>query len=275
MRLGIVSMPRAERAAGRGSIIEQLTNTARKVESLGFHGLWTTDSLGRGWATVDPLMMLTAVCDATRKVELGTCVLQVPLRNPVELAHRVQTLHLLSGGRVRLGVGSGSTKHDFDALGLDYEARFKALPPALETMQRVWKGEAVLGPALTVWPGTEGGPPMMLGAWRSPRWINLAAGKLQGWIASGIHTQWEDLEIGLKMFREAGGKRAIVANIFADFRKEQNLTPMIEHARISMINGEAKARETLKRLGDLGVDDALVVCPFDSPEQLETIRGLL
>jgi len=274
MRLGIVSMPRAERA-GREPIIDQLTMTARKVESLGFHGLWTTDSLGRGWATVDPLMMLSAACGATRKVELGTCVLQVPLRNPVELAHRVQTLNLLSAGRVRLGVGSGSTKHDFDALGLDYEARFKTLPPALETMQRVWKGEAVLGPALTVWPGTEGGPPMMLGAWRSPRWINLAAGSLQGWIASGIHTKWEDLEIGLKMFREAGGKRAVVANIFADFRKEQNLTPMIEHARISMISGEAKARETLKRLGDLGVDDALVVCPFDSPEQLETIRGLL
>ena len=36
-------------------------------------------------------------------------------------------------------------------------------------------GEPVYGPALSVWPGTEGGPPVYLGAWRSPRWIDLAA----------------------------------------------------------------------------------------------------
>ena len=42
---------------------------------------------------------------------------------------------------------------------------------SLEIMRRVWRGETVNGGALTPWPGSEGGPPVLLGAWRNPRWI--------------------------------------------------------------------------------------------------------
>jgi alkanesulfonate monooxygenase SsuD/methylene tetrahydromethanopterin reductase-like flavin-dependent oxidoreductase (luciferase family) len=141
-------------------------------------------------------------------------------------------------------------------------------------MRRTFAGEPVYGPALSVWPGTEGGPPIMLGAWRSPRWINLAA-KLDGWISSGIHSKWEDVEIGLRMYREAGGKRAIVANIFADFRENPEESPIGRPLTISLIGQKpSTARDQLKRLADMGVDDALIVCPFEDPSQLETIRGL-
>ena len=99
---------------------------------------------------------------------------------------------------------------DFDAVQIDYERRFKLLPDHLAVMRKVWAGEAVYGPALSVWPGTEGGPPVYLGAWRSPRWIDLAARHCDGWIASGIYASPDDLPIGLDMFRKAGGKRAIL-----------------------------------------------------------------
>ncbi len=132
-------------------------------------------------------------------------------------------------------------------------------------------------PALSVWPGTEGGPQMMLGAWRSPRWINLAA-KLDGWISSGIHSKWEDIEIGLRMYREAGGKRAIVANIFADFRANASGSPIGRPLTISLV-GQSPAGSPQSPvavwLADTGIDDALIVCPFDDPSQLETIRGLV
>ncbi len=166
---------------------------ARRVEALGFHGLWVTDAFARGKPTLDPLILLGALAGQTSRIELGTCVVQVPLRHPVEHAHRVQTLNALSQGRFRFGVGSGSTRNDFDAVQADYEARFKTLSAYLEVMRRVWAGEPVYGPALSVWPGTEGGPPVLLGAWRSERWINLSAKVLQGWIASGIQTSWEEL----------------------------------------------------------------------------------
>ncbi len=273
MRLGIVTIPR--QLPPGVSMTEQWITFAQRVEALDFAGLWLTDAFGRGRATLDPLSVLGLLCGVTRKIELGTCVIQVPIRHPVEHAHRVQTINLLSGGRFRFGVGTGSTKADFDVVQGDFEKRFKVLPGMLEEMKRTYDGEAVHGPALSVWPGTEGGPPVMLGAWRSPRWINLAA-KLDGWISSGIHSKWEDVEIGLRMYREAGGKRAIVANIFADFRPNPEGSPIGRPLTISLIGmSPAGARDTLKRLSDMGIDDALIVCPFEDPAQLEIIRGLV
>jgi len=274
MRLGIVTMPRPVPGDGPAGPAERLAGFARTVEELGFAGLWTTDSLGRGWHSLDPLVMLATAAAVTRRIEIGTCVLQVPLRQPVELANRVQSLDALAAGRLRLGVGTGSTKADFDAVQADYDGRFKALPGLLETMRRTWAGEGVYGPALSVWPGTEGGPPLLLGAWRSPRWIDLAARVCQGWIASGIHTRWEDLEAGLAMYRQAGGVRALVANVFTDLRSDPVVTPMIAHARIQLVCAPAEARERLRRLAGMGIDDALLVCPFETPEQLPRIREL-
>ncbi len=101
------------------------------MEALGIAGLWVGVPLGRGRATTDALPLLATLCGTTKTIELGTCVLQVPLRHPVELAHRAQTLHLLSGERCMCGVGSGFTRADFEALGADYDARFKTLTTSL------------------------------------------------------------------------------------------------------------------------------------------------
>jgi alkanesulfonate monooxygenase SsuD/methylene tetrahydromethanopterin reductase-like flavin-dependent oxidoreductase (luciferase family) len=272
MRIGIVTIPSSQ--AGLPPVLERITSLAQSVERLGFHGLWVTDAFARGKATLDPLMVLSAVAPVTSRIELGTCVAQVPLRHPVEFAHRVTTLHALSQGRFRFGVGSGSTQHDFDAVQVDYDRRFKLLPAYLEVMRKVWAGEPVYGPALTVWPGTEGGPPVLLGAWRSERWINLAAKVLQGWIASGIHTSPEDLAIGVRMFRDAGGSRAVLANVFVDFRDTPASPPFSHVPKITLFCSPAEAQARLRRLRDLGLDDILLVSPADDPSQLETIARL-
>ena len=273
MRIGIVTIPAA--IPSGPPVVEQVSALARAVEQLGFHGLWVTDAFARGKATLDPLMLLSALAPQTTRIELGTCVAQVPLRHPVEFAHRAQTLNALSQGRFRFGVGSGSTKHDFDAVQADYDKRFKTLPAYLEVMRKVWAGEPVHGPALSLWPGTEGGPPVLLGAWRSERWINLSAKVLQGWIASGIHTSSEDLAIGLKMYRSAGGTRAVLANIFMDFRDSPAHLPITHAPKISLFCSPRQAQERLKRLEDLGLDDALLVCTPDDPEQLRILADII
>jgi alkanesulfonate monooxygenase SsuD/methylene tetrahydromethanopterin reductase-like flavin-dependent oxidoreductase (luciferase family) len=273
MRIGIVTIPSASETGSQ--VVEHVSALARHVEALGFHGLWVTDAFARGKPTLDPLILLGALATQTSRIELGTCVVQVPLRHPVEHAHRVQTLNALSRGRLRFGVGSGSTKHDFDAVQADYDARFKTLAAYLDVMRKVWAGEPVYGPALSVWPGTEGGPPVLLGAWRSERWINLSAKVLQGWIASGIHTSPEDLAIGLRMFREAGGKRAVLANIFTDFRDSPVNPPFSHVPKISLFCSPREAKDRLRRLEDLGMDDALLVVPSGDPGRLETIARLI
>jgi len=98
MRFGIVAIPTVREADG---LFERAIGFAARVEALGFAGLWTTDSFARGSATLDPLLFLSALCQTTERIELGTCVTQVPLRHPVEQAHRAQTINLLSRGRFR------------------------------------------------------------------------------------------------------------------------------------------------------------------------------
>ena len=105
---------------------------------------YTVVAIGRGRPTLDPLASLAALATATEKVELGIAVLQVSLRHPIELAHRAMSVQALSGNRLRLGVGSGSTRADFELLGGDYDQRFRTLRNSLEIMHRAWRGEIFL-----------------------------------------------------------------------------------------------------------------------------------
>ena len=275
MRLGIALVSRHISLDDARPIVQQLVDLAQKVESLGFSGLWVTDTVGRGSRSMDPLTVLAALSSATKTLELGVGVLQIPLREPVELAHRVQSVNLLSGGRLRLGVGAGSTRADFEALNLDFDKRFETLPAHLEMMQRTWRGEAVYGHPISAWPGTEGGPPVYLGAWRSERWINLAAANCQGWMASGNHTAWDDLMAGVSMFRKAGGQRAILTSIHADVRPEDQRVLIHTPALFNLHCSPTEARDRLKRLEDAGFDDAVMYPPTDDPAQLEALRELV
>ena len=252
-------------------LMDRVSDYARRIEAAGFPGIWVGDSLGRGRPTLDPLMELATLAAVTRKVRLGIGVLQVPLRHPVELAHRVQSIQALSGNRLILGVGSGSTKDDFDLLGYDYDARFKTLRMSLDTMRRTWSGDS----ALSVWPGCEGGPPILIGAWRSPRWITYAAQHTQGWTPSGRFSNWADLEYGMKIFREAGGKDAVLANTAVDFGNRPGSAELANIAELSMIGSADEVRQKLRRLRDIGFDEVLLVSQHDALEDIERARDLL
>ncbi len=258
-----------------GPSLDRLAGYAQRVEAAGFPGIWVTDSFGRGHPTLDPLITLGMLSAATRHIALGTAVLQVSLRHPVELAHRIQTVDALAGGRLRLGVGSGSTKADFDLVGADYEGRFRNLMSALHVMRRAWHGEEVNGGVLSPWPGCEGGPPVLLGAWRNPRWIAYAAKECQGWVASGLYPSWEDLANGMRLYREEGGGNAVLANVIVDFTGRPEPGSLAERARISLVCSPEEARERLKRIASLGFDEVLLVSQSGRLADLERARDFL
>ena len=87
-------------------LMDRITDFARQVEAIEFPGVWVGDSVGRGRPTLDSLQVLPSLAAVTQRVELGIAVLQLPLRHPIELAHRVQTLQAMSNNRLILGVGS-------------------------------------------------------------------------------------------------------------------------------------------------------------------------
>ena len=140
----------------------------------------------------------------TTRIELGTGVLQVPLRNPVELAHRILTAHLICRGRLLLGVGAGSTPGDFEALGLDFTRRMRTLEDSLATMRKLWRGEKVGAADLTPWPAASG---RARGADRQLEGRALDPARrreFDGWIASGAKTSLQALAEGIGALSRRG-----------------------------------------------------------------------
>jgi alkanesulfonate monooxygenase SsuD/methylene tetrahydromethanopterin reductase-like flavin-dependent oxidoreductase (luciferase family) len=128
--------------------------------------------------------------------------------------------------------------------------------------------------ALSPWPHVEHGPPVFLGAWRKPDWITYAARNCDGWIASGMKSKWRDVEEGMRVFRAAEGKRAILANVPFDPHASPRSEAGTENGSLSLIGTAAVVRDRLKRLEQLGFDDVLLACPFGSMTHLDMIVDL-
>jgi len=274
MRVSTMIRINAATATDAG-LMQRITNFARQVEARGFPGIWIGDSMGRGRPTLDSLQVLTAVAAVTSKVELGISVLQLPLRNPVELAHRVQSLQAMSKNRLILGVGSGSTRDDFELLGYDYDHRFRTFRNDLEIMNKVWSGEPVNGGRLAVWPGCEGGPPILIGAWRSPRWITYAAKQAQGWTPSGRYSSLEDLEEGMKIYREQGGTNAVLANCSVDLQERPESAELAKLASVNFICPPEEARRRINRVKEMGFNEILIGSQFGALDEIERLRDFL
>lgn len=99
--------------------------TAQIAERLGYDSIWGNDHYAPQEYVKqrypDPpsfyevLTVLSAAAAVTSRIELGTAVLVLPMREPVVVAKQVATLDKLSGGRVLLGVGIGAYREEFKA----------------------------------------------------------------------------------------------------------------------------------------------------------------
>ena len=196
MRLGI-SLPIDTGDERVGNVIAR---GARDAERYGFDSVWFFDSIGRGSMSIDPLIGVSVAASVTNNIEVGIGILQVPIRHPVELAQRVLSAQLLCEGRLLLGVGSGSTKGDFEAVGKSFDDRMILLRNGLSTMRQLWNGETVGGVNLAPVASVRGGPPIVVGSWAGRQWISAAANEYDGWIASAFFSGFDTLNNGIKLF---------------------------------------------------------------------------
>jgi len=267
-RLGI-ALPSVE-PDGSPLTARSIAEGARRIEAAGFAGAWMLDTIGRGLRQPDPLIALSVAATVTDRVELGTCILQVPLRRPVELAHRLLTTHLVCGGRFVFGAGSGSTPADFAAVGVDFAGRFAELRRALPLMRALWRGERVGDAELQTWPATAGGPPVLIGSWGG-RWVERAATEFDGWIASGTRT-WGAVAAAAARFRAAGGRRALISTVPADLSQPGGA--VADDDRVTLLCPPEQASERLARLGQMGFTDVVVLCREQTPDNLAALAAL-
>ena len=129
---------------------------------------------------------------------------------------------------------------------------------------------------LQPWPNTHGGPPSLIGSWASGRWVERAAHEFDGWIGSG-RTSFRLIAEGIRRYRAAGGKRAILGTVSVDLRVPTEPLSDEEHFHLRCAPAEAATR--LKRIADLGYDEVLLTnlnhTEADFPEShLDSIRAL-
>lgn len=250
----------------RGSSIAE---GAARLEDVGFDSVWVFDAIARGFIVPDPLTAVAVAASATRRIEVGTCILQLVIRNPVDLAHRIMTTHLIAGDRLSLGVGAGSAEDDFRAFGADFATRLKVFPERLETIRALLRGERVGDADLTPWAATMGGPRILIGSWGNRTWIERTTNEFDGWISSAA--KGGKLEEGVTAFRELGGERAIVTNVHVDldFGPDED-TEFPFSLRCSPEDAASK----LRWLADIGYSDVILRTKDHSRENLERIRSL-
>jgi alkanesulfonate monooxygenase SsuD/methylene tetrahydromethanopterin reductase-like flavin-dependent oxidoreductase (luciferase family) len=84
-----------------------------------------------------PLLFAAAIAARTTNVRVGTEVLIASVRHPVHLAEEVAVLDVLSDGRVDLGLGAGYVPGEFEAFGVDRDARFRILDETAAEVRRL------------------------------------------------------------------------------------------------------------------------------------------
>ena len=134
----------------------------REVEERGFDSLWFPEhahvptsretpyplaadgTLPREYTRIyDPFVALGVAAGATSSINLGTGICLVTQRDPIVLAKEVATLDRLSGGRFLFGIGAGWLREEMEALGTDFDSRWKLTEERVAAMKKAWTDDEV------------------------------------------------------------------------------------------------------------------------------------
>jgi probable F420-dependent oxidoreductase len=197
----------------------QAVPLARASDALGYGGIYISDHLfnpralasrytyslredgAPGWepetAWPDPMCVISALATATERLTFTTGVYIAPVRDLITVAKSVGTAAVLSDNRVRLGVGVGWCKEEFDQTGQDFASRGPRLSEMIEALRALWHGgwvefhgEYYDVPACQMEPAPSA-PVPILGGGHSPVALRRTAALCDGWIAAGAYSEEE------------------------------------------------------------------------------------
>lgn len=153
MRLGVV-FPQTEIGANPQTI----RDFVQAVEALGYdhilvydHVIGVNPASRPGWqppytyrdAFHEPFVLFGYLAALTTKVQLVTGIIILPQRQTVLVAKQAAALDVLSGGRLRLGIGIGWNPVEYEALGENFKNRGRRSEEQIELMRALWTRELV------------------------------------------------------------------------------------------------------------------------------------
>ncbi len=193
MKIGIL-MPIAETDSGSILRYKDIRAAALQAERDRFDSVWIVDHLLFDWdgqrrGIWEGWTLLSALAEATTRLELGTLVTCTAFRNPALLAKMADAVDEVSDGRFIFGLGAGWHEPEFTAFGYPFDhlaGRFedalRIIAPLLRTGVVDYQGtfeRAVDCVSLPRGPRPDG-PPILIGASR-PRMLRLTAEVADAW----------------------------------------------------------------------------------------------
>ncbi len=136
-----------------GSDPVAIRDYAQTAEALGFLHIGADDHVigpnpdrpggWTGWVTFEtaffePFVLFSFMAGVTQRVEFETCVLLLPQRQTVLVAKQAAGLDILSGGRLRLGIGNGWNFIEYQSLNEDFHTRGRRMEEQIALLRRLW-----------------------------------------------------------------------------------------------------------------------------------------
>lgn len=275
-----------------------LASYARTAQHLGFVSITTNDHLvfARPW--LDGIVSLASVVDAASDIQLATTIALPVVRGPAALAKSIAALDILSGGRLAVGVGPGSSERDYEAAGVRFDERWPRFSESIRVLRAHLRANAppFAGrfyssvPALAPAPSQPDGPPIWIGSWGSDAGLRRVARYGDGWLASAYNATPPEIESGRERLaaelaqsgRTMAGFPCLLATMWMyvtdDPRARQDhlerLATMLNRAphplaQQVLIGPAPQCAATLRAYSEAGVDRVFVWPLADAEQQLE------
>jgi probable F420-dependent oxidoreductase len=197
----------------------QIMPLAQVCDEMGFGGMYVSDHFfnprrresrytyssredgAPGWeddtAWPDPMCVISALAGSTTELVFTTGIYIAPARDLLTVAKTVSTAAVLSDDRVRLGVGVGWSKEEFDLTGQDFANRGKRLDEMILALRALWQrgwvefhGDFYDVPECQMEPSPSA-PIPIIGGGHSPVALRRTAALCDGWIAAGAYSEEE------------------------------------------------------------------------------------
>jgi alkanesulfonate monooxygenase SsuD/methylene tetrahydromethanopterin reductase-like flavin-dependent oxidoreductase (luciferase family) len=272
------------------------TDAAREA---GFSAIASNDHFvfQRPW--LDGIAALSSLVERSGDMTLATTISLPVVRGPAALAKAAAALDIISGGRLVLGVGPGSSARDYEAVGIPFDERWPRLDEGIRLLRaqlsssahgsegKFYNAQLDLAPR----PNRPGGPPIWLGSWGSDAGLRRVARLGDGWLASAYNTTPEQMAEGrdrLHSMLQGAGKSPeqfpmALATMWTFVTPEASKAAAMLESLSAMLNrpAEALARqvligpaeacaEKLRRYAAIGVD-RVFIWPLAEPDmQVQT-----
>jgi probable F420-dependent oxidoreductase len=282
---------------------DNVLSVAKGAEDAGLDSLWVIDrllwpikpqtpypaspdgSLPLEYLQVfDPIGTLVFLAANTRKISLGTSIVDIPFYSPALLGRMFTTLDVLSQGRAIAGLGLGWSKDEFEASGTAFGYRGAMADEFVQALKKVWTDEVVefKGKHYTI-PASKIGlkpvqkphPPLLLGGF-TPKAFKRIAKYADGWIpiaGFGPLSQLEQAIKGLQEETREAGRDPSKIRIFMLTYPNILDSPAAEDTRMPMTGTIDQIGSDITKMKSMSVDTVMFGHVF-SPVGLDTSKTI-